>query len=440
MSVDLAGATYRGAMTVAAGLVRGLGSIPGTPVGLRDLRHRLGDLSVEERAIGSGATALWIHAASVGELMAVRPLVAQLRVRFPGRACIVSTLTRTGLELARSMPEAHLARLFPLDAPAVVRRVLRSVRLEAFLFTETEIWPTWLLALEQAGVPAIMVSGRVSERTVTRARWLRPFYRSALASVTCCMQTPDDAARILALGAQPVRVHVAGSLKFDAAQTPPPAEIERLAAMLDGGGRRAIVAGSTHDGEEVAVLEAYDRIVRGHPDSVLLVAPRHPERFESVAALIEDRGFALVRYGALVGGAASLPAGPTVVLVDVVGPLAHCYGLGRVAFVGGSLVPIGGHNVLEPARLACAIVVGPHTGNTREVVDRLLTGHAAVRVESADALAWTLDHLLAHPDEASAMGRRAQALAQTGQGAVERHMKIITARLVTARFARDGEA
>jgi 3-deoxy-D-manno-octulosonic-acid transferase len=338
------------------------------------------------------------------------------------------------------MREAHVARLFPLDAPGVVARVLRDVRLEAFLFTETEIWPTWLLALGREGIPAIMVSGRVSERTVARARWLRPLYRAALAPVTCCMQTAEDAARIVALGAEPSRVHVAGSLKFDAAASATPPDVERLRDRLADAGRRLVVAGSTHEGEDDAVLDAYDRVVRGHRDVVLLLAPRHPERLDAVAALVAAHGLALVRYGALGSGDAALPAGPAVVLLDVVGPLAHCYGLAAVAFVGGSLVPVGGHNVLEPARLARPIVVGPHTANARDVVERLLAAKAALRVDSADALAWTIDHLLAHPDEATAMGRRAQTLVQAGQGVVERHMKIIAARLTSATFARDGAA
>src|SRR6185369_4803464 len=170
------GAAYRAAMTLAAAGARSAGVLPGVPEGWRSLGDRLGAITPDERAIGAGAPALWVHAASVGELAAVRPLIGQLRARFPGRACIVSTLTRTGLALARTFPEVHVARLFPIDAPGVVARVLSEVRLEAFLFTETEIWPTWLAELFDRGVPTIMVSGRVSERTLARARWLRRLY------------------------------------------------------------------------------------------------------------------------------------------------------------------------------------------------------------------------------------------------------------------------
>jgi 3-deoxy-D-manno-octulosonic-acid transferase len=396
-------------------------------------------MSSDERAAASGASALWLHAASVGELNAARPLATQLRTRFPGCALVVSTMTRTGLALARTMPEAHVTLLLPLDAPHVVERVLASFRLDAFFFTETEIWPVWLGALGRVGVPTFMVSGRVSERTVARARLLRPLYRHALAHVTCCMQTSEDAARVVTLGADPLRVHVAGSLKFDAGASAPPASARRLAEIVDGAGRRLIVAGSTHDGEEEMLLAAYDRVVRGHRDAVLFLAPRHPERLDAVAATVAAHGVPLVRYGALIDDAAGrLPDGPVVILLDVVGPLADCYAAGTVAFVGGSLVPVGGHNVLEPARAARPILVGPHTENARDVVERLVTARAALRVESLDGLAWTLDHLLAHPNEATAMGRRAQALVREGTGAVDRHMKIIAARLTSASFARDG--
>jgi 3-deoxy-D-manno-octulosonic-acid transferase len=437
----LAGRLYRGAMTATAGLAGAVARLPGAPVRWRAVGDRLGRLTPDERATAVGGTVLWLHAASVGELVAARPLLVRLRETYPGRLYVVSTLTRTGLALARDLPEAHLALLFPIDAPATVRRLIARFRLEAFLFTETEIWPTFLAALAAAEIPTFMVSGRVSARTAAHARWLRPLYRPALAAVTCCMQTEDDARRILALGADARRVVVAGNLKFDGAAAPPPPELERVAAALQG--RRVIVAGSTHEGEDEAVLAAYARLLPRHPDVVVLLAPRHPERFAAAAAAVTAAGFPLVRFGALAdgpGGARVEP--PAVVLLDRVGPLAHCYGLGVVAFVGGSLVPAGGHNVLEPARAGRAVLVGPHTEHAAEVVDRLVAGGGAVRARSADALAAALGGLLDEPARAANMGRRARALVESGRGAVERHVKVIAARLSGARFARAaaGEA
>src|SRR6266481_1841378 len=407
----LAVGAYRGAMTAAAATAGLASRLPGAPARWRALGARLGRLTDDERTLASGAPAVWLHAASVGELNAARPLLRRLRERFAERLCIVSTLSLTGLELARSSPEAHLALLLPLDAPGTVRRLLAHFQLEAFFFTETEIWPTLLAELAARGVPTFMVSGRVGSGTMRHARWLRPLYRHALAGVDCCMQSEEDAQRILALGADPRRVQVAGSLKFDGAAADPPPDVLRLAAAL--GARRMIVAGSTHAGEDEMVLEAFRRVLAGRADLTLLLAPRHPERLAAVADLVRAAGFPLARYSEL----ATLGEGhaPAVILLDVVGPLAHCYALGVIAFVGGSLVPVGGHNVLEPARVASAIVVGPHTANAADVVQRLLTGRGALRVESAEALAWTLDHLLANPEEAIAIGQRAFALVQTGQ-------------------------
>jgi 3-deoxy-D-manno-octulosonic-acid transferase len=422
---------YRGVMTAAAGVAQLASRLPAVPGHWRGLADRLGRLAPTERAVATAGTVVWLHAASVGELVAARVLLRRLRERFPERLYVVSTATRTGLALARTMPETHLALLLPLDAPGPVRRLLGHFRLEAFLFTETEVWPTLLVELAEARVPAFMVSGRVSTRTAARTRWLRPLYRRALASVTCCMQTEEDAKRIIALGADPRRVQVAGSLKFDGDRDEPPAHVRRLGHAL--GPARAVVAGSTHPGEDEAVLDAYRRVVAGRPDVVLVLAPRHPDRMRGAAAAIEAAGLRCIHYSRV--GNERIEA-PAVVLLDVMGALAHCYALGVAAFVGGSLVPVGGHNVLEPAAAARPVLVGPHTEHAAEVVERLVAGGAAIRVSSAESLAWALAGLLDAPERAADMGRRARALVESGQGAVERHLKIIAARLTQTRFAR----
>jgi 3-deoxy-D-manno-octulosonic-acid transferase len=336
------------------------------------------------------------------------------------------------------MPEVHVALLLPLDATRPVRRLTAPFRLEAFLFTETEIWPTWLDEMERLGVPALMVSGRVSERTAARAPLLRLLFRRSLRTVTCCMQTAADATRVVAIGADPGRVQVAGSLKDEAAapESPRVAAFER---WLDGGGRRLIVAGSTHEGEDRPVLEAYARVRGVHPEVVLLLAPRHPERFVAVARLVEECGLGLRRFSQVDGTEASARAAQ-VVLLDEMGPLAECYRAAIVAFVGGSLVEVGGHNVLEPAAVGTPVIVGPHTANAADATQRLLDAGGAMRVSSADSLALAFEHVVAEPGVARAMGERAQAAARAGQGALDRHLKILAARLTAASFAREPAA
>ncbi|HSV08714.1 MAG TPA: glycosyltransferase N-terminal domain-containing protein [Candidatus Binatus sp.] len=430
----LARRAYRGTMTMTASAAALAANLPGAPAKWKGLAERLGRLDNVGQATATSGKAFWLHAASVGELVAARGLLRHLRERFPERLYVVTTLTRTGLSLARELPEPHLTFLFPFDAPRPVRRLLDRFRLEAFLFTETEIWPTLLGALRAKGVPTFLVSGRVGDKTIRRARWLRPLYRPALAEVACCMQTEEDARRIVALGADPRRVAVTGSLKFEETTAEPPPEITRLVARLGGLGRRLFVAGSTHAGEDEAVLDAYRRVVPGHAEIVLLLAPRHPERLEAVAAKVAATGLPLTRYSELGAENGDLPS-PGVVLLDVVGPLAHCYPLAMAAFVGGSLVAAGGHNVIEPARAGCPVLVGPHTGNTGDTADRLIAGGGALRVSSAESLAWALAGLLNEPRRAADMGRRARVLVESGRGAIERHVKVIAARLTSAAFA-----
>lgn len=432
---------YRGVMGAAAGLLEAARWGPILPARLRAEQDRLGYLDASEQAAASGTPAVWVHAASLGELTGVRPLIRELRLRVPGRQVIVSTMTRTGLGMARALDDVHAARILPLDAPRVVERVLGPLTLDAFLFSETEIWPCWLEALRVRRIPTLMVSGRVGESTIKRARWLRPLYRPALVDVTCCMQTEGDAERVVALGADPRRVQVTGSLKFDVDAVPPgDSPVGRLGRWLEADDRRLVVAGSTHAGEEEVLLDVYARVGARHGEAVLLLAPRHPERFDEVAALVERVGLPLRRFSDIVhGDGERAGSGPLVVLLDAMGVLAECYGLGIVAFVGGSLAPIGGHNVLEPAQRGVAVLVGPHTETARESLEPLLAAGGALRVESSTDLEEALEQILGEPGLAVAMGTRARRAARVGEGAVERHLKVIAARLSAATFKRQGD-
>ncbi len=430
MIAAAAGSAYRLAGDVAAAVAGRATRRGALPLRWRGVADRLGEVPSDARRLLQRGPVLWVHAASVGELRGARPLVGALRARRPDVIVLGTTLTRTGLALARELPEIDVASLLPLDAVAPMRRLLDGVRLEGFCFTETEIWPTLLDELARRDVPAWMVSGRVSARTAARATWLRPLFGPVLRGVTCCMQTPEDAARIVALGADPARVHVAGSLKGDAVAGEPPASVRVLGARLAG--RPLLVAGSTHAGEDEVLLEAHRRLCEREPRLVLLLAPRHPERLADVARTVAARGGAAVSYAALTANAAALPERAAVVLLDLMGPLAHCYALGVAAFVGGTLVPVGGHNVLEPARAACAVLVGPHTATVEDLVARILAEGGGARVRDADDLVRVVAGFFDDPPAARAMGDRARAAIATGEGALARHLAVLDARFGAA--------
>lgn len=425
-----------GAVMDSAALAAGVvAALPGVER-RKGLAERLGKSDPERALALAGRPVVWLHAASVGELKAARPLLARLRERFPGRIWLVSTTSHAGRVLAARLPEVHVARLFPLDSPRVLRRLLRALRLELYMFTETELWPVTLRVLAEAGVPAVMVSGRVSAATARRARWLRPLLRPGLERVLCCMQTALDAERIVALGAEPGRVHVTGSLKLDAPDAAPDPGVERAALLLGLDERRAWVAGSTHEGEEEVVLAAHRALRAKSPALLLILAPRHVERVAAVARRVVAAGFDVVRYGELIASGKSAK-GAAVALLDTVGPLAALYGLGQVAFVGGTLVPIGGHNLLEPARAARPIVVGPHTGSVSAVAEVLERAGALVRVEDGASLAAAVGRWIEDAAAARAAGEQGRSAAAGGAGALEQHLKIVATRLSAAAFAEE---
>jgi 3-deoxy-D-manno-octulosonic-acid transferase len=433
---SIAARAYRGVMKAAAGAVAVAGSLPAAPAAWRRAGDRLGRLPASARAAVAHRPVLWFHAASVGELRATRSLIAALRDRRPGHGILVTTLTRTGLALARDLPEVDAATLLPLDAPASVQALLADLTLGAFCFTETEIWPTTLTAVARRGAPAFMVSGRVGTRTAARARWLRPLYAPALAGVVCCMQSAEDATRVIGLGADPALVVVTGSLKFESLPADPPESVQVFGTAL--GDRPLVVAGSTHAGEEDVLLDAFARLSATRPRLALLLAPRHPERFEAVAGVVHGRGLPLVSYRALTLGAATLPETPVVILLDVMGPLAHCYGFAAAAFVGGSLVPVGGHNVIEPARMARPVLVGPYTATAADATGRIVAAGGGARVDSAEGVVATLGPLLDDREAARAMGQRAREAVASGDGALARHLAVIEPRLAQAPRAATG--
>jgi 3-deoxy-D-manno-octulosonic-acid transferase len=364
-----------------------------------------------------GAPPLWVHGASVGEIRAALPLLDALAAR--GNAVVASTMTLTGRAVARAARPGLAVGLAPLDHPWAVARALARVRPRALIFVETELWPSWVRAADERGIPALVVSGRLSERSFARWRRVPGALRGTLARFAAIgARSEADAARFVALGAPPPRVHVCGDLKLDAKPAGPPAP--ELAALL--GGAPYVVAGSTHEGEEAAALAALAVAERAGCAAALVLAPRHPERFERAAAIVREAGRRLRRRSAPDAG----PLAPgEVLLLDTLGELASLYAGARIAFVGGTLAPVGGHNLLEPARAGCPVAFGPHVESTRESAALLREAGAAETVRDAAALGAAVTAALLRPDEARARGARGVAALAAHGGATQRSVALI---------------
>ncbi len=369
------------------------------------LSERLGELPPAVRAL-AGRRPFWLHAASVGEALACGPLVTALRERWPDLPVMLTTTSLTGREAARRLPGVDAVMLLPLDLRPLVTAALRVLRPGALLIVETEIWPALLRAAAEAGIPAMVVSGRVSERASRRYRLIRPLLRDTFRCVTAFgMQTETDAERVLALGAERVRVHITGSLKY--ARLLPSATGRR--SLPGTAGRPVVVAASTQPGEEEVVLEAHAALAVEQPDCVLLLAPRRPERFAEVAALLQGRGLCWQRRSSLGEG---VEARTQVVLLDSLGELPTLLGGARAVFVGGTISPLGGHNVLEPAAAGTPVCFGPHTENVAEAAASLVAAGGGAVVRNANELQALWLRLLADPDAARAMGAAARRVVE----------------------------
>ncbi|WP_447973295.1 tetraacyldisaccharide 4'-kinase [Nitrospira sp. Kam-Ns4a] len=401
----------------------------------RGLTQRLGWLPAD-LAGGSGPT-IWLHAVSLGEVVASAPLVQALHRRYPGCRFLVSTVTETGREaVEQRLPGVARHFYAPLDFSWVVPRVVALVRPAAFLVVETELWPNLLRMLARRGVPIVLVNGRLSSRSFGRYRLIRPLMRHVLGAVTCClMQSRRDAERVMALGADPGRVHVTGNLKFD--QPLPAEECVSRAALGLAGHEELFVAGSTHPGEEEQILACYERLVAGFPSLVLLLAPRHIERVAQVEAAVKARGLVGLRRTALRGAGDQGPAGPRVVILDTRGELAGAYRHALLAFVGGTLVPVGGHNLLEPAQWGKPVFFGPHTDHCAEVARLLLDAGGGLCVRDGADLAARVTGLLHDRGTLQQMGLAAQRVVTENRGALDRSLDLI-AKVLDGAGSLDG--
>jgi 3-deoxy-D-manno-octulosonic-acid transferase len=369
----------------------------------------------------------WIHAVSVGESAAAVPLVEGIRRRWPELGIVVSTVTPTGARIVSERLAGIAAhRYFPLDLPGPVRRALDGARPRFFIAIETELWPNFLRALARRRVPAMIANGRISDRSFRRYRRVRWLMRNVLADVSVfAMQTDEDARRIVALGAPPERVVVTGNLKSDLLPGTGADDAGWRENLGLGADARLWVAGSTHRGEEAVVLDVFQRARARWPALRLLLAPRHPERAGEVEALIRERGLPAARRSR----PPATPVPGTVIILDTVGELASLYGLAEVVFVGGSLVPVGGHNVLEPAMRGKPVLVGPHMSNFREGAELLQRSGGGLVVKDGAELERELARLLEDRDLARRMGEAARTAFAGRQGAVSATLDLVARHL-----------
>jgi 3-deoxy-D-manno-octulosonic-acid transferase len=391
------------------------------------LRERLGYLPISFNV--DGEESLWIHAVSVGEALTARALAADLKARYPRLRLFLSTTTLAGQQVARrSLQHVDAVFYFPFDWAFIVRRTLSLVKPRVFIMMETEIWPNLLRVCRKRGVRTVVINGRISSRSYPRYRLIRPFFRRVLADVDrFCMQSEESARRLIDLGADPSRVSVTGSLKFDSLELPTPASHgkprERVLRFFRiSPHRTVIVAGSTFRGEEAAVLRAFSRVKSTMPGALAVLAPRQPERFGEVERLARDAGFVTARRSEL-----PIDAEPRadVVVLDSIGELAQLYQLATAVFVGGSLVDQGGHNILEPAIFGKPVVFGPNMQNFKEIADTFLANDAAVQVQTERELEEALLLLVTDPVRRARLGAAARALVEANRGAKDKTLAVI---------------
>ncbi|NVN89324.1 MAG: 3-deoxy-D-manno-octulosonic acid transferase [Desulfuromonadales bacterium] len=392
------------------------------------LAERFGRIPRPDLAKLGKRPVIWLHAVSVGEAIAARPLLRALRSRYPDHAFVVSSTTETGKTMAAGFSEPDLCIYFPFDFLPAVRRVLADVRPRLIIIMETEIWPNFTREAARRSIPLLLANGRISDRSFKRYLRFRWFFSHALQLFsTLCMQSETVRGRIIAIGAHPERVVVAGNLKYDI-------PFHRISEAEKAALRRrfnipdeliVITAGSTHPGEEELILYAYRDLLVQYDHLLLILAPRHPQRKPEITALLERTGMRFrCRTELETPGAGPFRSGE-VLLLDTVGELMTQYALADLALVGGSLMPIGGHNLLEPASVGVPSIFGPHMSNFREIAALVLTYDAGLQFATTQHLAGTLQSLIDDPDQRRRLGQNGLRMMRENGGATERHLEFI---------------
>jgi 3-deoxy-D-manno-octulosonic-acid transferase len=388
------------------------------------LSERLG--TVPDRLFNQVAVhTIWIHAVSVGEVLAISRVVDELKAQLPGWRIVVSTTTDTGQNLARERFGENNVFYVPVDLPFTVRAYLQALRPKLLVLAESEFWPNLLHLARGSGASVAVVNARVSDRSLPGyLRFQKPLQRIMQNVQLFLAQSEEDARRLIQIGAPADRVRVSGNLKFEVKPPPKAEAVSRFAAAVQReGAGPVLVAGSTLDGEETMLLETFQQVASRYPGALLVLAPRHPERFEPVASLLDSSGIGYRRRSQWDGQS---PIAGGIFLLDSIGELASLYEFADLAFIGGSLVPRGGHNVLEAAQFGASILVGPHTENFRDTIEVFRRANA-LRVVAPQSLTTTVLRLLQNNEERAALGRRAAEVLRSQQGATQRTVNALLA-------------
>ena len=389
--------------------------------------ERFGLVTGRDLAVLQGKKPIWVHAVSVGETIAVKTLIKAMKERFPDRKIVISNVTETGRSIALKIPEADLCLYFPFDFTFAAKSLLTKINPAVILIVETEIWPNFLRISRRLGIPSIMVNGRISDRSFPRYMRFRWFFRSVLTDFSrFCMQTREDARRIAAMGAPADRIEVTRNLKYDipinGVSPEQKSETRHAFGIPDSLG--VFTAGSTHQGEEEQVIAAYRRLCAEVGSVFMVLVPRHPERAPQVAELLVRERIPFTLRSQVNSRAGDFSAGE-VLLVDTVGELMRLYAASDLVFVGGSLVPTGGHNILEPASLRIPVLFGPHMSNFREAAALLLASGGGIEVMNGDELACVIANLLKDDAKRGAMGESSARLMEENGGSTLIHLKVV---------------
>ena len=386
----------------------------------KGLKQRLGFFNESINRIGKEEL-IWAHAASVGEVIAIGNLIKALKKECPNDNYVISTLTSTGQATARRIvPDARAFIYFPLDFSCVVGRVLDTIKPKLLIITETELWPNFIREAKKRMIPIIVANGRISTNSFGRYKKVKFLMKRVLENIDVfLMQSHVDAARIIALGANPATVTITGNLKFDVGED---ILLDSVDANLQSN-KLIFVAGSTHRREEVIILDVYGEIRKTYPHMVLILAPRHMQRIGEVERLLSSRNFKFTRRSELPSPFKGNSLNQ-IILLDTVGELTHFYALAKVVFVGGSLIPVGGHNILEPASLGKGVLFGPYMDNFEEIAQSFVLRGAGRVVSNRKELLDSILELLSNPEELERMGKTALEIVKANKGSAEKSAKL----------------